>query len=176
MRALLCVAPTDDVRHYLRGIHLDAKNCIATATDGHRLLQVPFVITENPMKIDNVILSLPTSKPRKSHLSVIVEVGRNPNMPEEVTWTYTARARRKQVQQLSNLVDGTYPNIDNVKPKEFTGVNPFAFNPKYVSDVPAELGSSCVQLFPSSNLGLVQVKLGVPDEEGVFYGIMPMRP
>jgi len=176
LRALLAVAPQQDVRYYLNGIHLDLEKKIATATDGHRLIQVPIDVVKNPHSTKTVIVGHPIIVPRKTTKTGIIEVGRNPEMPEEVTWTYVAKKSRNRMQSLSKLVDGIYPNIESVKPAEKdigAKIDSVSLNPLFLADVALALGASWMTLQSSGEDKAYTVIFG--DCEKVYYLVMPMR-
>jgi len=175
-RALLAVAPKNDVRYYLKGIHIDPDKRLATATDGHRLIRVPVIIDDKPDDVKPFILGLPKIKPVKKHRLIQAEVGRDPAHLNEITWTYSEPGDlTKYIMHLSNVLEVKYPNIDKLIPKEsdFIEDGKFCFNSKYLADVPEIIGHTQVRLLSNINrFGAFKVDMRL---NRVLYIVMPMK-
>lgn len=179
-RALLAVAPKLDIRHYLKGAYIDTKQKTASATDGRRLIQVPIQVVSNKFGIDNVLVSLPASKPFKRDTEVKMEISRNPDMPEEVTWSYLEKDYKiMRTQTLSHIIDGKFPNIENIKPNEKDlsyDLDGEGFNPFYFADIASEIGATAIRIKGSgrSNPAIVEF-YGGSNVKDVYYLVMPIR-
>lgn len=113
----------NDVRYYLNGICIKSDGRVAS-TDGHRA----FVGTghENKMKED-IILKISKS-PTKKYDHVICDI--KTGIVEYIDWV----GHRIGV-GLCEIVDGRFPDIDRVIPKETAAVDRIGFNAGYLADV-----------------------------------------
>lgn len=166
LRALFEVVPKHDVRSYLNGVYVDFTNKCLVATDGHRLLQVPFRL-EAPEcfvpdpKLPDLIMRLPSSKPNLSdqediHITVSFVVPNDKGDEIEaqgepiwssVEWRYIDKANRIR-NFLSTVVDGRYPDYVRVMPdrKITAKATQFSFNPEYVAPVAKALKAAGVTI------------------------------
>ncbi len=176
--ALLTVASSQDVRPYLNGVHIDADNNLATATDGHRVIRVPVIIEDNRESIKTLILGIPKIKPTKKHGFIQAEVGRDLNHMNEIIWTYLESNLSQYIMHISKIVDGEYPDINSVIPKESDLVESgeFSFNPKFLGDVPKALGATGIRLWGNKKGKLQSFKVTFDKNiDDVCYIVMPTR-
>lgn len=129
LRALLLHMAGKDVRYYLVGLHLDYRHGRAAATDGHRLLTVPLDTSGIPadqMPDGGVIV------PRTA-----VEAAAKGGKPDQAVGFALLPDGKIEIANAGSItivqaVDGVFPNVDRVIPKEISGErHPGHFNPRY---------------------------------------------
>jgi len=146
MRALFEVVPTEEIRTYLKGVHLPPDSEQLMASDGYRLLIVP-VKLEDPLFnglnhfCEGITFKLPARKPLKSDKYITIETGRNPERYEEMTWTYYGKNSMVREQCICHIQVGKFPDTDFIVNGYSNAKLPsIGFNPAYLLDVYAALG------------------------------------
>lgn len=156
-----------DIRYYLNGVCFMPGGKLA-ATDGYRL----FMGRHENELTENVIVSIEKSPVKKyDHAICDTETG--------LVEFFDITKHRVGV-ALCQLVDGRYPDVERVIPKETNAVDRIAFNAGYLADV-----ERCAKLFnpkwPSvtfelngnTNAAVATVKS--PTGESAKIIVMPMR-
>lgn len=120
-----------DIRYYLNGVCFMPGGKLA-ATDGHRL----FMGSHENELTENVIISIEKSPVKKyDHAICDTETG--------LVEFFDSIEQRVGV-ALCQLVDGRYPDVECIIPKETEAVDRIAFNAGYLADV-----EKCAKLFNS---------------------------
>lgn len=156
-----------DIRYYLNGVCFMPGGKLA-ATDGHRL----FMGSHENELTENVIVSIEKSPVKKyDHAICDTETG--------LVEFFDEFERRVGV-ALCQLVDGRYPDVERVIPKETNAVDRICFNAGYLADV-----EKCAKLFSpklqsvifelSGNTNAAVAKVKSPTGETAKIIVMPMR-
>jgi len=128
IKALLTIAPKNDIRHYLNSVCIDvrASDAVAVATDGHKLLALPLTLTDDaPALVPGQYII------RREALEGVKAVLKRP-----LTITIDATARMATIDNGSTvasspLMDATYPDWRRVVPLTVSGAVS-QFNAEYV--------------------------------------------
>lgn len=156
-----------DVRYYINGVCFMPGGKLA-ATDGHRL----FMGSHENELTENAIVSIEKSPVKKyDHAICDTETG--------LVEFFDEFERRVGV-ALCQLVDGRYPDVERIMPKETNAVDRIGFNAGYLSDV-----EKCAKLFNSKWPGVTFELQGddkaavatvkSPTGETANIIVMPMR-
>lgn len=146
IKALLICAAKQDVRHYLKGVLVDARATDVTlvTTDGHRMLAYP-VATDaiEALAPGQYIIpreALEAVKPCKAGrvtLPIAIEIVTAPDQPDPERAGVTIKGKTSitvtgATSTVTPLVDGKFPDWRRVMPKTVSGE--FAqYQPEYVS-------------------------------------------
>lgn len=112
-----------DVRYYLNGICFKADGRVCS-TDGHRA----FVGGKHEGELDDDVILSVTKSPTKAYdyAEIATDAG--------IVSYYSDEVVRVGV-GLCNIIDGKFPDIDRVIPKETSPTERIGFNAKYLADV-----------------------------------------
>lgn len=157
-----------DVRYYLNGVCFKADGRVCS-TDGHRA----FVGGKHEGELtDDVILSI-TKSPTKSYNYVEVDTDTG------IVSYHDAFDIRVGV-GLCEVIDGRFPDIDRVIPKETSPTDRICFNATYLADVEKaakifnpKWGSVVFELSGHTNATVVRLKSFMGEKAKII--VMPMR-
>ena len=157
-----------DVRYYLNGICVKSDGRVAS-TDGHRA----FVATGHDNKITEDVIIKFSKPPVKSYGHVIADT-------ESGIAEYFDFHGLRVGSGLCEVVDGRFPDIDRVFPKEKKAAESIAFNAKYLADVEkaAKLFNphwESVVFDLNGNTSAAVANLKSPEGETAKIIVMPMR-
>lgn len=158
----------NDVRYYLNGICFMPDGRVA-ATDGHRA----FIANKHDNKItDNVIVSVSKSPTKRYDYAIIDTKSKIATYHDELDVMVGAG--------ICELIDGKFPDIDRVFPKQTAPAEQIGFNAKYLADV-----EKCAKLFNprfesvrfelNGNTSAAVANLSSPTGETAKIIVMPMR-
>lgn len=172
-RALMEVAPTNDVRSYLNGIHINVETGNLEATDGHRALTVPFVFQTVAHLHENLILECPKTPPKKSDKSVKISI-------DQENHSYVVEYEGKSIgSQPVTRIDGPFPYLQHIIPSNIVlkgKARSIAFNVEYINKVASILANQKHKgvkfIFQEQELKPFLVDFDDPE---VTYIVMPMR-
>ena len=156
-----------DIRYYLNGACFMPGGKLA-ATDGHRL----FIGSHENELTENVIVSIEKSPVKKyDHAICDTETG--------LVEFFDFLEHRVGV-ALCQLVDGRYPDVERIMPKETNAVDRIGFNAGYLADVEkcAKLFNpkfSCVKFELNGNDKAAVATVNSPTGETAKIIVMPMR-
>ena len=156
-----------DIRYYLNGVCFMPGGKLA-ATDGCRLFMGSH---ENELN-ENVIVSIEKSPVKKYDYAICdTETGLVEFFSDSDVRVGVA---------LCKLIDGRYPDVERVMPKETNAVDRIAFNPRYLADVEkcAKLFNSkwpCVTFELQGNDKAAVATVKSPTSETAKIIVMPMR-
>lgn len=157
-----------DVRYYLNGIRFKADGRVCS-TDGHRA----FVGGKHEGELnEDVILSV-TKSPTKAYDYAEIDT-------DTGTVSYHTDATVRVGVGLCEAIDGIFPDIDRVIPKEASPTERIGFNAKYLADVEkaaaifnAKFECVIFDLNPSPKASVANLKS--PFGETAKIIVMPMR-
>lgn len=157
-----------DVRYYLNGICFMPDGRVA-ATDGHRAMIASK--HENKLK-DNVIVSVSKS-PTKRYSYALLDTETN-------IVTYHDEHEAMVGAGICSEVDGRFPDIDRVIPKQTAATEQICFNAKYLEDVEklAKLFNpkyEAVLFELNGNTSAAVANINAPTGETAKVIVMPMR-
>lgn len=168
LESALIFQARNDVRYYLNGICFMADGRVAS-TDGHRA----FICCSHDNKLtENVIIKIGKS-PTKRYEYAIIDT-------KSKIATYHDEAGAMVGAGICEEIDGRFPDIDRVIPKETKAANEIGFNAGYLADV-----EKCAKLFNpkwqsvifelngNTNAAVATVKS--PTGETAKIIVMPMR-
>lgn len=168
LESALIFQAKNDVRYYLNGICFMPNGRVA-ATDGHRA----FIASGGMHKLKgNIIISIKKSSFKNYHYasidtdSKIVTFHDNNDL---LLWA-----------GICEVIDGTFPDIDRIIPKEKNPTSEIGFNARYLSDVEkvAKLFNpkyESVKFDLNGNTNAVVANLHAPTGEAAKIIVMPMR-
>ena len=169
VRAAQACQANKDTRYYLNGIHLTVDGLIH-GTNGHILYQGKWTMLETGLE-SNLILNINGAIPATANTVTFYLPG--PDETEGVCKTDNKKAYTFEV------IDGKYPDVDRVIPKEtrYTFSNGFACNPKYMVIAMKALGGDCVVCtHGGEHEGIVFTVSGGTDfAESSILIVMPVR-
>lgn len=156
-----------DIRYYLNGVCFMPGGKLAAA-DGHRL----FMGSHQNELTENVIISIEKSPVKKyDHAICDTESG--------LVEFFDSLEQRVGV-ALCQLVDGRYPDVERIMPKESNAVDRICFNAGYLADV-----EKCAKLFNpkwqsvifelNGNTNAAVATVNSPTGETAKIIVMPMR-
>lgn len=157
-----------DPRYYLKGICFMPDGRVA-ATDGHRAM----IASKHDNKItDNVIVSVSKS-PTKRYDCAIIDT-------KSKIATYHDEAGVIVGSSICEEIDGRFPDIDRVIPKEAAPTEQIGFNAKYLADVEklAKLFNpkyEAVLFELNGNTSAAVANISAPTGETAKVIVMPMR-
>lgn len=157
-----------DPRYYLKGICFMPDGRVA-ATDGHRA----FIGGSHDNKLtENVIIKICKS-PTKRYEYAIIDT-------KSKIATYHDKAGEMVGAGICEEIDGRFPDIDRVIPKETKAAYCIGFNAGYLVDIEkvAKLfnhKSSCVKIELNGNTNAAVCCLSAPSGETAKIVVMPMR-
>lgn len=157
-----------DVRYYLNGICFMPDGRVA-ATDGHRAM----IASKHENKLtDNVIVSVSKS-PTKRYAYALLDT-------KTGIVTYHDEHEIMVGAGICSEIDGKYPNIDRVIPKQTAPTEQIGFNAKYLADVEklAKLFNPKYEavLFEfNGNTSAAVSNISAPTGETAKVIVMPMR-
>lgn len=157
-----------DVRYYLNGICFMPDGRIA-ATDGHRAMIASK--HENKLK-DNVIVSVSKS-PTKRYVYALLDT-------KTGIVTYHDEHEIMVGAGICSEINGNYPDIDRVIPKQTSPTEQIGFNAKYLADVEklAKLFNpkyEAVRFELNGNTRAAVANISTPTGETAKVIVMPMR-
>lgn len=157
-----------DVRYYLNGICFMPDGRVA-ATDGHRAM----IASKHENKLtDNVIVSVSKSPTRRYAYALLdTKTG---------IVTYHDEHEIMVGAGICSEIDGRFPDIDRVIPKQTAPTEKIAFNAKYLADVErlAKLFNpkyEAVLFELNGNSGAAVANISAPTGETAKVIVMPMR-
>lgn len=168
LESALTFQARNDVRYYLNGICFMPDGRIAS-TDGHRA----FIGCSHDNKLtENVIIKIGKS-PTKRYDYVIIDT-------KSKIATYHNEAGVMVGAGICEEIDGRFPGIDRVIPKETKAAEEIGFNAGYLVDVErvAKLFNpkfSCVKFELNGNTNAAVCYLSAPSGETAKIVVMPMR-
>lgn len=157
-----------DPRYYLKGICFMPDGRIA-ATDGHRA----FIASKHENKLtDNVIVSVSKS-PLKGYAYAVLDT-------KAKIVTYHDDVDVMVGAGICSVVDGQYPDIDRIIPKQTAPTEQIGFNAKYLADVErlAKLFNpkwESVRFDLNGNTNAAVASIRAPSGESAKVIVMPMR-
>lgn len=157
-----------DVRYYLNGICFMPDGRVA-ATDGHRAM----IASKHENKIkSNVIVSISKS-PTKNYSYAVIDTRAN-------IVTYHNNFDVLVCAGICSEVDGKFPDIDRVIPKQTAATEQIGFNAKYLADVEklAKLFNpkyEAVLFELNGNTSAAVANINAPTGETAKVIVMPMR-
>ena len=158
----------NDVRYYLNGICFMPDGRVA-ATDGHRA----FIASKHENKLtDNVIVSVSKS-PLKRYSYAVLDT-------KTKMVTYHDDTELMVGAGICSLIDGRFPDIDRVIPKQTSPTEQIGFNAKYLADVEklAKLFNpkyESVRFELNGNTSAAVANISAPSGETAKVIVMPMR-
>lgn len=158
----------NDVRYYLNGICFMPDGRVA-ATDGHRA----FIANKHDNKIDdNVIVSVSKS-PTKRYAYALLDT-------KTGIVTYHDEHEMMVGAGICSEIDGNYPDIDRVIPKQTAPAEQIGFNAKHLADVEklAKLFNpkfEAVLFELNGNTSAAVANISAPTGETAKVIVMPMR-
>nr|DAZ46208.1 MAG TPA: DNA polymerase III, beta subunit [Caudoviricetes sp.] len=157
-----------DVRYYLNGICFMPDGRVA-ATDGHRAMIASK--HENKLK-DNVIVSVSKS-PTKRYSYALLDTETN-------IVTYHDEHEIMVGAGICSEINGRFPDIDRVIPKQTAATEQICFNAKYLADVEklAKLFNpkfEAVRFDLNGNINAAVANISAPTGETAKVIVMPMR-
>lgn len=168
LEGVLMFQAKQDTRYYLNGICFMPDGRVA-ATDGHRAM----IASKHENKLtDNVIVSVSKS-PTKRYAYALLDT-------KTGTVTYHDEHEIMVGAGICSEVDGKYPDIDRVIPKQTAPAEQIGFNAKYLSDVEklAKLFNpkyEAVLFELNGNTSAAVAKISAPTGETAKFIVMPMR-
>lgn len=157
-----------DVRYYLNGIYFMPDGRVA-ATDGHRAM----IASKHENKLtDNVIVSVSKS-PTKRYAYALLDTETN-------IVTYHDEHEVMVGAGICSEINGRFPDIDRVIPKETAPTEQIGFNAKYLADVEklAKLFNpkyESVRFELNGNTSAAVANISAPTGETAKVIVMPMR-
>lgn len=157
-----------DVRYYLNGICFMPDGRVA-ATDGHRA----FIANKHDNKItDNVIVSVSKS-PTKRYDYAVLDTKTKMVTYHDVFDALVGAG-------ICSEIDGRFPDIDRVIPKETSPTEQIGFNAKYLADVEklAKLFNpkyEAVRFELNGNTSAAVANISAPTGDTAKVIVMPMR-
>lgn len=171
----------NDVRYYLNGICFMPDGRVA-ATDGHRL----FVGGNHDNSIEESIIVAVTKSPVKSYAVAYIDTDTRIvdylNMDyDNIDWNdAVSLSTMRSGVGLCSVIDGRFPDVDRVIPKQTAPAEQIGFNAKYLADV-----EKCAKLFNpkfesvrfelNGNTNAAVANLSSPTGETAKIIVMPMR-
>lgn len=168
LESALIFQARNDVRYYLNGICFMPDGRIAS-TDGHRA----FIGCSHDNKLtENVIIKIGKS-PTKRYEYAIIDT-------KSKIATYHDKAGAMVGTGICEEIDGRFPDIDRVIPKETEAAEEIGFNAGYLVDVEkvAKLFNPkfcCVKFELNGNTNAAVCCLSAPSGETAKIVVMPMR-
>lgn len=157
-----------DIRYYLNGICFMSDGRVA-ATDGNRAM----IASKHENKLtDNVIVSVSKSPTKRYDFAIIdTDTG---------IVTYNDENMIRVGSGICSLIDGRFPDIDRVIPKETAPAEEIGFNAGYLVDIEkvAKLFNhkfSVVKFELNGNTNAAVCCLSAPSGETAKVIVMPMR-
>lgn len=157
-----------DVRYYLNGICFMPDGRVA-ATDGHRAM----IASKHENKLtDNVIVSVSKS-PTKRYAYALLDT-------KTGIVTYHDEHEIMVGAGICSEIDGKYPDIDRIIPKQTAPTEQIGFNAKYLADVEklAKLFNpkyEAVRFELDGNTSAAVANISAPTGETAKVIVMPMR-
>lgn len=157
-----------DVRYYLNGICFMSDGRVA-ATDGHRAM----IASKHENKIkSNVIVSISKS-PTKRYAYALLDT-------KTGIVTYHDENEIMVGSGICSEIDGRFPDVDRVIPKETAPTEQIGFNAKYLADVEklAKLFNpkfEAVLFELNGNINAAVANISAPTGETAKVIVMPMR-
>lgn len=157
-----------DIRYYLNGICFMPDGRIA-ATDGHRAM----IASKHENKItDNVIVSVSKSPTKRYDYAVL-------DTKTKII-TYHDEHEAMVGAGICSEIDGRFPDVDRVIPKQTAPTEQIGFNAKYLADVEklAKLFNpkyESVRFELNGNTNAAVANVSAPTSETAKVIVMPMR-
>lgn len=168
LEGALMFQANQDVRYYLNGICFMPDGRVA-ATDGHRAM----IASKHENKLtDNVIVSVSKAPTRRYDYSLLdTKIG---------IVTYHDEHEIMVGAGICSEIDGRFPDIDRVIPKQTEPTEQIGFNAKYLADVEklAKLFNpkyEAVLFELNGNSGAAVANISAPTGETAKVIVMPMR-
>lgn len=157
-----------DIRYYLNGICFKADGRVCS-TDGHRA----FVGGKHEGELDDDVILSVTKSPTKAYDYAEIDTD------EGIVSYYSDEGNRVGV-GLCEVIDGRFPDIDRVIPKETSPTERIGFNAKYLSDVEKAAAIfnakfECVIFDLNQSPNATVANLKSPFGETAKIIVMPMR-
>lgn len=168
LESALIFQARNDVRYYLNGICFMPDGRIAS-TDGHRA----FIGCSHDNKLtENVIIKIGKS-PTKRYEYAIIDT-------KSKIATYHDEAGTMVGTGICEEIDGRFPDVDRVIPKQTAPAEQIGFNAKYLADVEklAKLFNpkyEAVRFELSGNTSAAVANISAPTGETAKVIVMPMR-
>lgn len=168
LESALIFQARNDVRYYLNGICFMPDGRVAS-TDGHRA----FVGGSHENKLTESVIVKVSKSPTKRYEYAIIDT-------KSKIATYHDEAGAMVVAGICEEIDGRFPDIDRIIPKEKSPAEEIGFNAKYLADVEkaAKLFNPkfCgVKFELNGNTNAAVCCLSAPSGETVKIVVMPMR-
>lgn len=190
IKALLIIAAKDDVRYYLKGVCVDARENDVTlvATDGHRMLAVPvpetdiedilpgqYIIPRETLAMVKPCKAGRTTLPLELEITTPAPVP-DPERPGVTIQAPTQFTLRGATVATGTVIDSKYPDWRKVMPKSASGAVA-QFQPAYVGDfgVVATLLSGRKDAWPTIHHNGTSGALVTGLGNGALGVIMPSR-
>ena len=157
-----------DIRYYLNGICFMPDGRVA-ATDGHRAM----IASKHENKItDNVIVSVSKSPTKRYDYAVLDTKTKMVTYHDDTELMVGAG--------ICNMIDGRFPDVDRVIPKQTSPTEQIGFNAKYLADVEklAKLFNpkyESVRFELNGNTSAAVTNISAPTGENAKVIVMPMR-
>lgn len=157
-----------DIRYYLNGICFKADGRLCS-TDGHRA----FVGGKHEGELGEDVILAVTKSPTKAYDYAEIDT-------DTGTVSYHTDATVRVGVGLCEVIDGLFPDIDRIAPKEVNPAERIAFNAGYLADIEkaAKLFSpkfTAVTLELNGPNSACAAKLKSPDGEEATIIVIPMR-
>lgn len=169
LEAALVFHAKNDARYYLNGICFMPDGRIAS-TDGHRA----FIGGKHENKLEeNVIVSVSKS-PTKRYNHAIIDT------KSGIVTYHFGHGDAMVGAGICDVIDGRFPDIDRIIPKEKSPAEEIGFNAKYLADVEkaAKLFNpkfEGVRFELNGNTSAAVANIGAPTGETAKVIVMPMR-
>lgn len=173
LRALMAVAPKDEIRYYLCGIYLDPEN-VGVATNGHQLITVPVNVIKGKIPKNGIIMGVPKTKPTK-YDDVKIDVFRCEEKGTLIEWLYLGKTNIRK--EITSAIDGDFPKwrnvVQNANSKNKEAVSKICFNPEYIARPVKEFGAMFVSVKFNGQSGVIEVTFEENSESKLY--VMPAR-
>jgi DNA polymerase III sliding clamp (beta) subunit (PCNA family) len=157
-----------DVRYYLNGICFMPDGRVA-ATDGHRA----FIASKHENKLTNNVIVSVSKSPLKRYLYAVLDT-------KTKMVTYHDEHEIMVGAGICELIDGKFPDIERIIPKQTAPAEQIGFNAKYLADVEklAKLFNpkyESVRFELNGNTNAAVANVNAPTGETAKVIVMPMR-
>lgn len=168
LEAALIFQAKKDVRYYLNGICFMPDGRVA-ATDGHRA----FIGGKHENKLRSYIIVKVSKSPTQAYSYAVIDT-------RTKIVTYHDGADSMVGAGICEQIDGKFPDIDRVIPKEKSPAEEIGFNAKYLADVEkaAKLFNprfESVRFELNGNINAAVANISAPTGETAKIIVMPMR-
>ncbi len=168
---LIHSASKDATRYHLGGIHLDFRNAVAVATDGHIMSKVKFPVNGADASYLPVTICADTAhyvlKLKDSIEDTEFDIDGGNFVVKAPGQTATFK-----------LIDGEYPDYDSIHPKESRAEYIIGFNPALLAAISKSLSvtkGKGIKLCISKSNPIAPIRVLIPSDENLSALLMPMR-